>query len=79
LPANSAAIAALNRIHSKIQLITNSKNRWLRMKEAENTQSNSARGSTNKIEINDDDEADHPKGLLRPDWRKRGETPWASN
>jgi hypothetical protein len=52
------------------------------MKEAENTQSNSVKGQhekTNKIEINDDDEADHPKGLLRPDLRKRGEIPWASN
>jgi hypothetical protein len=25
------------------------------------------------IQVNDDDEADHPKRLLRPDWRKRGE------
>ena len=36
---------------AKIQLITNSTNRWLRMKEAENTQSNSVKGQhaqTNK-------------------------------
>ncbi|EFX64776.1 hypothetical protein DAPPUDRAFT_117861 [Daphnia pulex] len=70
------AIAALNCIHSKKYNKSRTVRRWLQMNEAEKHTikfCTRQHEQTNKIEINDDDEADHPKGLLGPDWRKRGE------
>jgi hypothetical protein len=49
---------------AKIQLITNSTNRWLRMKEAENTQSNSVKGQHEQTNKN---------------WNKRRRWGWPSN
>jgi hypothetical protein len=78
LLANSAAIAALNCIHSKKYNNSRTVGRWLQMIEAEKHTikfCTRQHEQTNKIKVNDDDEADHPIRLLRPDWRKRGEIP----
>jgi hypothetical protein len=46
---------------------------WLVMTQPSSPRGSTNKRKTNKTKVNDDEEADNPIRLLRPDWRKRGE------